>query len=480
MGGFRYRGVIEGYYGPPWSHENRLWMIERMGAWGMNLYVYAPKSDPLHRERWREPYPEAALRQFRELVERGGSTGVEVGFALSPGLSIQYSSSDDRATLARKLVRFRDMGVRFLSLAVDDVPTRLAHEADRRAFRSLAEAHVLLSHDLRERLGEGVTLWLVPTDYLGVEPTPYLEELGESLDPAIEVAWTGRTVVSPTIREHEAARRSKTLRRPLLLWDNVPASDGCMRPMLHLAPYAGREPGLAEHASGILLNPMEHAHASGVALRTAARFLLDPKGYDPERAWEEALADLGAGAPDAFRIFAEAHRFHPSWPDDRDRELEAGLLSLRSQLERGGDVSHLLEELRRQVGFRLECTRALREGLSDPQLRREIDPWIESHARETRRIEAALDGLGRILSGPSASDRCFGLMGLGFRVNLEPTPVAQSYGPRRVLYPQWISMQEDAMALGPDPVLFRHSCLADAFVDFVEDVALERLAARGR
>ena len=230
MGGFRYRGVIEGYYGPPWSHENRLWMIERMGAWGMNLYVYAPKSDPLHRERWREPYPEAALRQFRELVERGGSTGVEVGFALSPGLSIQYSSSDDRATLARKLVRFRDMGVRFLSLAVDDVPTRLVHAADRRAFRSLAEAHVLLSHDLRERLGEGVTLWLVPTDYLGVEPTPYLEELGESLDPAIEVAWTGRTVVSPTIREHEAARRSKTLRRPLLLWDNVPASDGCMRP----------------------------------------------------------------------------------------------------------------------------------------------------------------------------------------------------------------------------------------------------------
>jgi hyaluronoglucosaminidase len=480
MSEFRHRGVIEGYYGPPWSHENRLWMIERMGAWGMNLYVYAPKSDPLHRERWREPYPETELRRFRELVERGTSAGVEVGFALSPGLSIQYSSSDDRATLAEKLARFGDMGVRFLSLAVDDVPARLVHEEDRRTFRSLAEAHVTLSHDLRERLGDDVTLWLVPTDYLGVEPTPYLEELGEGLDPAVEVAWTGRTVVSPTIPADEAARRSKTLRRPLLLWDNIPASDGCMRPMLHLAPYGGREPGLAEYASGVLLNPMEHAHASGVAVRTAARFLSDPKGYDPEQAWEEALAEIGEGAPEAFRTFAEAHRFHPSWPDDRDRELEEGLLSLRSRLERGGDVSDLLTVLRRQVAVRLECAGELREGLRDAELRREIDPWIESHARETRQIQAALDGLDRVLSGPTPSDRCLGFIGFGFRINLEPALVAQSYGPRRVLYPQLNSMKDDEMALGSDPALFRDRCLADAFVEFFEDVALERLTVQKR
>ena len=113
MSAFRYRGVIEGYYGPPWPHADRLWMVERMGAWGMNLYVYAPKNDPLHRARWREPYPEAEIQQFRELVERGIAAGVEVGFAVSPGLSIRYSSSDDRATLADKLGRFRELGSRF-------------------------------------------------------------------------------------------------------------------------------------------------------------------------------------------------------------------------------------------------------------------------------------------------------------------------------------------------------------------------------
>jgi hyaluronoglucosaminidase len=441
----------------------------------MNLYVYAPKSDPLHRERWREPYPEAQMREFGELIERGVAAGVEVGFAVSPGLSIRYSSAEERARLAEKLVLFRDLGTRFLSLTVDDVPSELVHEEDRGAFGSLAEAHVRLAHELRERLGPDVTLWLVPTDYLAVDPTPYLEELGEKLDPEVEVGWTGRTIVSPTILAEEAARRAATLRRPLLLWDNVPASDGPMRSMLHLGPYAGREAGLVEHASGVLLNPMEHAHASAIAVRTAAQFLREPERYDPERAWEEALAEIGEGAAESFRTFAEAHRFNPCLINDRDRELEAGLVSLRERLAGGEDASPVVEELRRKVALRIECAPSLREGLNDARLREEIEPWIESHARESRRIEAALDCLDRILSDANASERCHALLGFAIRANLEPVPVVQSYGPRRVYYPQIVSMGDKTMALGPDPALFRDLCLSDAFVELVEDVGLARL-----
>jgi hyaluronoglucosaminidase len=473
--GFEYRGVIEGFYGTPWPHEDRLWMLERMGAWGMNLYVYAPKNDPLHRERWREPYSDAQMREFRELVVRGASVGVQVGFAISPGLSIRYASADDRAALASKFQSFRDLGSGFLSLALDDVPSRLVHEADRGEFGSLAEAHVGVVRDVRKQLGSDVSLWLVPTDYLGVDSGAYLEELGEHLDPDVEVGWTGRTVVSPTIRAEEAARRSATLRRPLLLWDNVPVSDGPMRSMLHLGPYAGRDSGLRGHARGVLLNPMEHAHASGVAIRTAAAFLVDPERYDQEREWTDAIAEIGEGDPEAFRTFAEAHRFHPISPDDRDRELEAGYSALRSQLERQGEVSSLLEELNRQVEVRLACAQRLRANLRDPRLREEIDPWVESHGRETRRIQASLDALGRMLVGGTAAERCIAFLALEARIGREPTPIAQSYGPRRVLYPQLASMGEEAMGLGSDPCLFRDRCLADAFVELVEDLAVARL-----
>ncbi len=468
--------MIEGFYGPAWSHENRLWMLEKLGTWDMNLYVYAPKNDPLHRERWRDPYPARDVREFSALVRRGQAHGVGVGFALSPGLLIRDSSSEDRALLIEKMLAFRDLGSRFLSLALDDVPTHLVHEEDGRAFGSLAEAHVALVHELLESLGSEVTLWLVPTDYLGVEPTPYLERVGETLDPAVEVAWTGRTVVSPTILAEEAARRSATLRRPLLLWDNVPVSDGPMRAMLHLGPYGGREGGVAEHASGVLLNPMEHAHASGITLRTAAAFLGDPDDYDAEREWERAIEEMGEGDPEALRGFAEAHRFHPSWPEDRDRDLERGLLALRAEFGPGEDVSKRIEELKELTQERSQCGPRLRERLADRRLLEELEPWIESHERETGRIGAALTALEGILSGQTASRRVASLMILEAKLNREPTPVAQSYGPRRVLYPQISSMGDDTMALGPDPALFRNRCLSDAFVLFAEEVALSRLS----
>ena len=39
------RGVIEGFYGIPWSFEERMSMIEFLSAIGMNQYVYAPKDE---------------------------------------------------------------------------------------------------------------------------------------------------------------------------------------------------------------------------------------------------------------------------------------------------------------------------------------------------------------------------------------------------------------------------------------------------
>ncbi|MFO0990288.1 MAG: beta-N-acetylglucosaminidase domain-containing protein, partial [Alphaproteobacteria bacterium] len=214
-GTFAHRGVIEGYYGPPYAHADRLWLLDRLGAWGMNRYVYAPKDDPLHRAQWRSAYDRAAMREFGALIEHGAAAGVTVGFALSPGLTIEYGSADDVRALQAKFRAFRALGGRFFCLALDDVPTGFLHAADAARFASLAAAHVHLAHAVAEAVGDDALLWLVPTDYVGSEPTEYLGELGAALAPAIEVGWTGRTVVSPTIRVAEAAARAATLRRRL-------------------------------------------------------------------------------------------------------------------------------------------------------------------------------------------------------------------------------------------------------------------------
>ena len=473
---FEHRGVIEGFYGTPWAHEDRLHAIEQLGGCGMNRYVYAPKDDPLHRARWREPYPQESLRRFAELVACGARAGVEVGFAISPGLSIRYSAADERRALCEKLRGFQSLGARFFGLCLDDVPSALAHAEDRAAFASLAAAHVALAHEVRGALGAGSTLWLVPTDYLGTEPTDYLDELGRGLDRAIEVGWTGRTVCSPTIALAEAHARAAVLRRRVLIWDNVPVADGPMRPMLHLPPYVGRAADLAESVSGVLLNPMQHARASGLTLRCAAAYLADPRGYDAERAWQAAAAALGAGAPEAFALFARAHRYSPQTPDDRDSELETLIARVQGALRAGADPRDALDALRAALAARAAVGDALRQGLRDRRLLAEIEPWIASHAAETRRMSAALDLLAALEAEGPRKDAVFACFGYATRTQ-EPPPAQVSYGPRRLLYPQLVSMRDDAMGFGADPWLVRGRCLSDELVALADAQAEARLGA---
>ncbi|MFN7954497.1 MAG: beta-N-acetylglucosaminidase domain-containing protein, partial [bacterium] len=56
-GAFRFTGAIEGFYGPPYAAADRLALIDVLAESGLDHYVYAPKNDPFHRSRWREPYP---------------------------------------------------------------------------------------------------------------------------------------------------------------------------------------------------------------------------------------------------------------------------------------------------------------------------------------------------------------------------------------------------------------------------------------
>ncbi len=475
---FRHRGVVEGFYGPPFAHTDRLWLIDRLGRWGMNRYLYAPKDDPLHRAAWREPYPGGTMREFRELVETGDRVGVRVGFALSPGLSIEYASAADRAALLAKLGSFRALGSTFLALLLDDVPSRLVHDADRRRYRTLADAHIELVHALRHEFPDAL-LWVCPTDYLGVEPTDYLAALGAELDASIEIGWTGRTVVSPTIPASEAAARAATLRRRLLLWDNVPVADGPMRPMLHLAPYAGRDAALQAHVSGALLNPMQHARASAVALRTAAAFLTDPAGYDAERAWREALDELGAGAPQAFRVFAEAQRYSAQTPQDRDRPLEVALDALRVALAARGETAPALAELEALLDERFRAGPAVRAGLADRRLAAELEPWLAAHQRETRRMQAALDAIRVLVSGADLPAKTLAVFRCQGRLSREAEILPASFGPRRVLYPQLASMRDDAMRFGADPALHLGRCLADEFIALADDVARALLGLNG-
>ena len=109
------RGVVEGFYGKPWTQAQRVDMIEFCGAHGLNAYIYAPKDDPYHREKWREPYPKSQMKKLAALVREAQAHNVRFIFAVSPGLSFSFTplrGAEDREKLLEKLNSVYAVGVR--------------------------------------------------------------------------------------------------------------------------------------------------------------------------------------------------------------------------------------------------------------------------------------------------------------------------------------------------------------------------------
>ena len=74
-GQFEIRGYIEGFYGRPWTHAQRMDMLRFAAKHGANTWFYAPKDDPYHRRLWREPYPPASLSRLRGLENAADGCG---------------------------------------------------------------------------------------------------------------------------------------------------------------------------------------------------------------------------------------------------------------------------------------------------------------------------------------------------------------------------------------------------------------------
>jgi len=115
-------GVVEGFYGQPWDLLDRISIVSFMGRVRLNLYIYAPKDDPYHRVSWRSPYPQHQMEGFSMLIDACARNGVAFGYAISPGLDIDYSSKSDIDILIRKLDMFMDFGARVLGIFLDDIP----------------------------------------------------------------------------------------------------------------------------------------------------------------------------------------------------------------------------------------------------------------------------------------------------------------------------------------------------------------------
>ncbi|RNB54365.1 protein O-GlcNAcase [Brevibacillus gelatini] len=389
---FAVRGVIEGFYGTPWTHAERLDMIDFLHRHDYNAYFYAPKDDVFLRERWMEPHPEAAMRQLDELIASTAGRGMQFVYGVSPGLSMEYANPAHTELLVKKYRTMYDKGVRYFSLLFDDIPMQLLHERDVAQFAHLADAHVQTArrvYELMQEWGEPVKLVVCPTQYNGIGKEPYIRYLGQHLPEAIDVFWTGRFVCSPYLTDGDAVRFAEYTGHKPFYWDNYPVNDLAMANELHIGPLRHRDPDLWQHAAGYVANAMSLAECSKIPLATTAAYLRDPQGYDPTVAWKQAVEEV-AGKDDAAAFFAFADNVQGSFlcEVESPRLLEA-FLSFRFQFLQG-DRNKAVSELTLLFREMEQTAQQLLGGMRNRKLAQEARPWIEKYRHWAKVGQAAV------------------------------------------------------------------------------------------
>lgn len=291
-------GVIEGFYGPPWTDAERRRLLEWMERFGLGTWLFAPKDDEHHRAAWREPYPTAEAERIRALIADCRARGIEFVWAVSPGLDLRHSDDADIAALVARFAELSRLGCASFALLLDDIPDDL-HDADRARFGTLAAAQARVANAARAWIGANVPggeLLFCPTPYCdrmlaaGLGGPGYLDELGARLDPAIDVLWTGPEIVSREITPGAIAPVAARLRRPPVLWDNLFADDYDGN-RFFAGPFSGRPRELARAVRGLLLNPNNELPLNFVPLHTFAAWLRAGDDWDPAAAHRTAIRD---------------------------------------------------------------------------------------------------------------------------------------------------------------------------------------------
>ncbi|KAG5855267.1 hypothetical protein ANANG_G00047290 [Anguilla anguilla] len=222
-------GVVEGFYGRPWTMDQRKDLFRKEQKWGLNTYLYAPKDDYKHRMFWREMYSPEEAEQLRTLIA---------------------AAKEEVSTLKRKLGQVSGFGCRSFALLFDDIDADMCG-ADRKVFPSCAHAQVSLTNEIFRHLGEPETFMICPTDYCGtfcspsVSESSYLRTVGDNLLQGIEVLWTGPKVVSNSIPVESIEEK-----------------------MIFLGPYKGRSTDLIPKLRGVLTNPNCEFEPNFVAIHT--------------------------------------------------------------------------------------------------------------------------------------------------------------------------------------------------------------------
>lgn len=302
----RLRGIVEGFYGHPYSAESRLNMLDFCKRFKLNCYVYGPKHDPYHAGSWRQNYPETVSDQqrafghltrddIRALTEKSRKCGVDFVWSIHPALQgggISFYNLDPGvADIITKFGYMYDLGVRHFGVSVDDISGHPSTQGElaQKVQTRLNELYNTADATPDSRVGG---ILFVPTGYaLNYSGATSVLRQFSSVSSEIDIAFTGYDCFSNIRQASFTTAAQYTGRSPIFWWNNPVNDDYDDFLYMHglTARWTIENSGPISSMGGLLLNPMNQAGPSKIAIFNAADYSWNPSAFNADSSWEASI-----------------------------------------------------------------------------------------------------------------------------------------------------------------------------------------------
>ncbi|MDQ0974987.1 hypothetical protein QFZ31_004865 [Neobacillus niacini] len=381
------RGFIEGYYGIPWSNEDRMSLMEFGGQFKATSYVFAPKDDPYHREKWGEPYPAEMLAEIGEMAQVGNETKTRFVWTISPLGEVAHIARTQGQQAAMELLpentekmlakfdQLYDVGVRQFGVLGDDVGN--------------------LPLDYVVQLMEAVSQWAkAKGDVYDILycPASYnsswawnaaeLNAYEKGFDENIQIFWTGSTTCAPIVQSTIDVFKNRSnggvTRRDPLFWLNWPVNDVDMS-RVFLGKGEMLQTGI-ENLAGAVTNPMQEAEASKIAIFAVADYAWNTEKFDAQKSWEDSFHYIEPEAADEFHTLAK----HMSDADpnglklSESEDIKSLLDSITSKVNNTESLKDVAPEAIAQLQIIADAANEFLAKTKNEKLKEELAPFVKA------------------------------------------------------------------------------------------------------
>ncbi len=418
------RGLVEGYYGVPYSIDVKKDLMRFMMRFKMNSYMYGAKNDPYHKDNyWKVAYPTSitnAQREggyltqdmVREITSVAHATKVNFIWAVHPGNEF-LGSSTVVSDIMKKYAMMYDLGVRQFAVFVDDVS--IPSDASGYALNATRVTELQKAMEAKWNV-EGAApadtvkpLQFVPQIYCyafagsATQFSEFFTALANT-PKQVDIYTTGWGVWSVP-NSYDVNLTRQYVGRDIAWWWNYPCNDNDHTKLFpmdmytnfadesHISNTATVDAGLSQ-CLGVLSNPMQQGEVSKIALFGVADYAWHNSTFNNATNWEAALqAIVGEEKAEDLKLVCRYLRYYDSG------NLSSLISAYKTSLKRGAPDGAALQAEMTKLASACASIQALgsSESESDRLLHNDLAPWLN-------KLEAMVTEVSSLLTAAETSD----------------------------------------------------------------------------